>query len=315
MNYRKLGRTGLYVSEVGLGTWQFGGEWGKDFSPYEICDLIAHAKGLGINLIDTAECYGDHKSESLIGQAIVGQRDYWIIATKFGHHFHGHLQRTEHWSASEVLAQLEDSLRALRTDYIDIYQLHSANDSVFDRQELWTMLDKQVRAGKIRYLGNSIGDHHSSYQVSRSLEVGISVIQAVYNRIDSRSGESILRPAQLLDLGVIAREPLANGLLSGNYRLGSTPVDSTDWRYSSWPSDAWQGKLREVEKIIRDEVPINLNVAQWALSWALQNEAISSVIPGCKSVSQLEANALVSSNLINLAMTEAANKLASSVQA
>jgi len=99
MKYRRLGKTELKVSVIGLGTWQFGGEWGKDFSPEEVRDLVARAKDLGINLIDTAECYGNHLSESLIGQAIEGQRDAWIVATKFSHHFHGHLRRTDHWSA------------------------------------------------------------------------------------------------------------------------------------------------------------------------------------------------------------------------
>lgn len=184
MKYRRLGKTDLNVSVIGLGSWQFGGEWGKDFSPEDVCDLVAHAKSLGINLIDTAECYGDHLSESLIGQAIKGQRDNWIVATKFGHHFHGHLRRTDQWSARGVLAQLEDSLRALRTDYIDLYQFHSGGDAVFDQQDLWTMLDKQVRAGKIRHLGNSIGDNRAPYQTARSSEVGVAVIQAVYSRLD-----------------------------------------------------------------------------------------------------------------------------------
>lgn len=291
MQYRRLGKSGLQVSVVGLGTWQFGGEWGKDFSPEEVCDLVARAKSLDINLIDTAECYGDHLSESLIGQAIKGQHDYWIVATKFGHYYHGHLQRTEHWNVRSVLAQLENSLRALQTDYIDLYQFHSGGDAVFDQEELWTMLDKQVRAGKIRHIGNSIGDHRASYQVSRSCEVGVSVIQAVYNRLDRSAEETILQQAQTLDLGVLAREPLANGLLSGKYLPGATAGAVNDWRSASWPTNVWQERLREVDRIRREELPEDAHLAPWALAWVLKHPAVGAVIPGCKSIAQLEANA------------------------
>src|SRR5438034_5006218 len=116
MHYRRLGKTRLQVSALGLGTWQFGGEWGKRFSQAEVDELIGRAKDLGINLIDTAECYGDHLAESLIGAAIAGHREDWIVATKFGHRFHqdrttGHDSRSgsvrsDHWSPDEVREQL-----------------------------------------------------------------------------------------------------------------------------------------------------------------------------------------------------------------
>ena len=118
MKYRRLGKTGLRVSVIGIGTWQFGGEWGKAFTQDEVDGMFDRARELGINLIDTAECYGDHLSESLIGNAIARDRDKWIIATKFGHRFHGYMNRTDERSASDVAGQLEGSLRALRSDYI-----------------------------------------------------------------------------------------------------------------------------------------------------------------------------------------------------
>ena len=120
MKYRRLGRTGLKVSVVGLGTWQFGGEWGRAFTQAEVDRLLGYGAELGINLIDTAECYGDHLSEALIGRAIRGQRERWIVATKFGHKFHSNFTRTLHYSAAEALEQLEASLRALDTDTIDL---------------------------------------------------------------------------------------------------------------------------------------------------------------------------------------------------
>lgn len=290
MKYRRLGSTELRVSVVGLGTWQLGGEWGKDFSPDEVCDLFAHAKALGINLVDTAECYGDHLSESLIGQAIRGQRDSWILATKFGHRYHGHLHRSEQWSVADVLQQLEESLLALRTDYIDLYQFHSGEDAFFDQHELWTMLDKQVRAGKIRFLGNSIGDTRSDYQVLRSREVGVSVIQVAYNLLDRGFEDSISELAIAGDLGVLVREPLANGLLTGKYQLGTMFVDERDWRSSAWTKEALQSRLSEVDRLRSGEQIEKDRMVERALSWVLKNQAVSSVIPGCKSIEQLEVS-------------------------
>src|SRR3954468_295537 len=125
MQYRRLGNTDLIVSVIGIGTWQLGGEWGKQFSQDEVDPMFNRARELGINLIDSAECYGDHVSERLIGAAIERDRDKWIIATKFGHKYNGYMQRTEPRSPNDVMVQLEDSLKSLRTDFIDVYQYHS----------------------------------------------------------------------------------------------------------------------------------------------------------------------------------------------
>src|SRR5207248_10735001 len=125
MKYRILGKANLRVSVIGIGTWQLGGEWGKSFTQDEVNAMFDKAKELGINLIDTAECYGDHLSESLIGQAVKKERSKWIIATKFGHKFHSFMNRTDERDMPQVREQLEASLRALQTDYIDLYQYHS----------------------------------------------------------------------------------------------------------------------------------------------------------------------------------------------
>src|SRR5258706_3595008 len=215
MKYRRLGKTNLKVSVIGMGTWQFGGEWGKTFSQDEATAMIAKARELGINLIDTAECYGDHTSESLIGGAIaggsVGQREDWIIATKFGHIFTGHLQRIDEPTPAAIMRQLEGSLKALRTDYIDLYQYHSVRDSEFDTPELRAVLDKAVRNGKVRHIGNSISNNPATtdggYQVERSPEAHVEAIQLVYNRLERRPEETIFPICQRPSLGLLAREP------------------------------------------------------------------------------------------------------------
>src|ERR1017187_5551718 len=157
MRYRNLGGTGLRVSVIGLGTWQYGGEWGRTFSQAEADAILNQAGDLAINLIDTAECYGDHLSERLIGDSLSRHdRALWFVATKFGHHFNRFLDRTEDFSAAGVRRQLEGSLRALHVDAIDLYQFHSGSDSQLFNNDLWAMLAEQKHAGRIQHLGISI---------------------------------------------------------------------------------------------------------------------------------------------------------------
>src|SRR5690606_13041983 len=119
-------------SVVGIGAWQYGGEWGKDYTVDEVRTILERGRELGFNFIDTAECYGDHLSERLIGEAIAGGRDNWVISTKFGHRFLPNFGREGLWSAEAVQRQLEDSLRALRTDYIDLYLFHSGSNDILE---------------------------------------------------------------------------------------------------------------------------------------------------------------------------------------
>jgi aryl-alcohol dehydrogenase-like predicted oxidoreductase len=291
MKYRRLGKTNLNVSVIGIGTWQFGGEWGKQFTQDEVDRMLARGRDLGMNLIDTAECYGDHLSESLIGTAIRGQRDKWIVATKFGHKFHGMLNRTDERTAADVRRQLEDSLRALKTDYIDLYQFHSVRDSEFDDPDLRRVLEDAVACGKVRHVGNSVGSKADpTHQIEHSAEAKVEVIQIVYNRLDRRPEQGPFQSCQRQDLGVLARVPLASGLLSGKYKPQSVSFPPGDHRATQDPREIEQ-KLREVERIIRDEVPPGVSVAEWALAWCLQHPAVSCTIPGCKSVEQVESNA------------------------
>lgn len=291
MLYRRLGRSELRVSVIGIGAWQFGGEWGRAFTVGEVAAILDRGAELGINLVDTAECYGDHRSEALIGEALAGRRQGWIIATKFGHRWVGHLRREERWQPAEVQEQLEASLRALRTDVIDLYQFHSGSDAAFDNDALWTMLNRQVQAGKIRHLGISVSSKGDPmHQIERATAVGASVIQLVYNRLDRQAEERALPACQAHDLGVLARVPLASGLLSGKYRPGDVFNLPDDVR-SSYPPEEVQARLLEVERIRQTEVPPGVPMAAWALAWCLRHPAVGAVIPGCKSVAQLEANA------------------------
>jgi aryl-alcohol dehydrogenase-like predicted oxidoreductase len=299
MKYRRLGKTGLPVSVIGVGTWQLSGEWGQRYSQSEVDQLLGRARELGVNLLDTAECYGDHLAEALIGGAIHQHRHDWVVATKFGHQFHPEaLQnagrspvqlRTDHWTPTAVIAQLEASLRALQTDHVDLYQMHSGPDEVFRDDELWEALNQQVANGKVRHLGVSLGGGDIQ-QARRATEVGASVIQVGYNRLDQTAEQGVLAACLDQDLGVIVREPLANGYLSGKYRPGAWVTASDDWRSGQDPAEV-QRRLALVGELRRTEVPQGVAMAAWAIAWCLQHPAVSGVVAGCKSVEQLESNA------------------------
>lgn len=274
---------------VGVGTWQLGGEWGVDFTQEQADAILDAAAECGINLIDTAECYGDHLSERLIGDYLARHdRSRWIVATKFGHHFDGFLKRRDDFSVTGVRGQLDASLRALRVETIDLYQFHSGADAVFDNDELWTMLHTEQRAGKIRHLGVSL-NRTTERQADWAAQRGIEVIQVVHNRID-RKAEQLHFPFAARDgLGVLARVPLASGLLSGKYQPGARfPANDVRARVNA---DTMQRDLEEVGRIRRNEVPNGMSMAHWAIAWCLESPLVSAAIPGCKNIEQVRGNA------------------------
>lgn len=290
MRYRILGSTGLRVSVIGLGTWQFGGEWGRAFSQADADAILDQAGALGINLLDTAECYGDHLSESLVGDYLSRHdRSRWIVATKFGHRFQRFMTRAEDFSPAGVRQQLEASLRALRLEAIDLYQFHSGSDSQLLNDDLWTMLAEQKQAGKIRHLGISILGKGSEPQAREARRLGAETLQVIYNRLDRRPEQLYFPHAQRDHLGILARVPLASGLLSGKYRADAA-FPAQDWR-STLDADKLRRDLAEVERIRQSELPAGMAMAQWALAWCLQHPAVSTVIPGCMNPAQVAANA------------------------
>jgi aryl-alcohol dehydrogenase-like predicted oxidoreductase len=290
MRYRELGSTGLRVSVIGLGTWQFGGEWGRSFSQYDVDAILDHAAELGITLIDTAECYGDHLSEQLIGNYLRRhERERWIVATKFGHHFHQFMDRSLDFSPADVRRQLEASLKALRIEQIDLYQFHSGSDEQFQNDDLWKMLAEQKQQQRIGHLGISILGKGSEEQARRAQEVGAETLQVVYNRLERRPEQLYFPHAKRDRLGVLARVPLASGLLSGKYPPG-TVFPPNDVR-GTFDAAFIAKNLAEVERIRKEELPSGVPMSHWALAWCLKNPLVSAVIPGCKDPAQVRANA------------------------
>ncbi len=300
MRYCTLGSTGLNVSVVGLGTWQFGGEWGKEFEQDEVDALFRRGRELGINLIDTAECYGDHASEAYIGRALKnlggsgGGREDWIIASKFGHHFVKPFERTEPRSPSDVRKQTEDSLKALQIEHLDVEQYHSWGDEQFFDDDVLAELHKMKDEGKFRHLANSVGSNTNAKQVQASKERGIEAIQIIYNRLDTAPEDEVFGICREQNLGVLARVPLASGFLSGKYQPGHT-FDSGEVR-GRWKGSDQEEKLRKAQAIKHDEYARqvdlgSVSMATWALAWVLKHPAVTCVIPGVKTVKQVESNA------------------------
>jgi len=290
MHYRPLGQTGLRPSVIGLGTWQFGGEWGVDFTQSQVDAILDTAAECGINLIDTAECYGDHLSEKFIGDYLARRdRSRWIVATKFGHHYNSFLNRDDDFSLAGIQKQLDASLKALRVDVIDLYQFHSGSDVIFQNEELWNFLAAQKRQGKIRHLGVSILQKGSELQASDSARYGAEALQVYYNRLDRRPEEIYFPHAEKNQLGILARVPLASGLLSGKYLPGAT-FTGNDVR-AKYDPQKLQSDLAEVARLQIEEVPPGVPMAQWAMAWCLRNPVVTTLIPGCKNPAQVKANA------------------------
>lgn len=290
MQQRILGKTGLEVSVIGVGTWQLSGEWGVSFQQAEVDAILDTAAECGITLIDTAECYGpDHLAERLIGDYLSRRdRSRWVIATKFGHDWTGHLTRNKDYSAGGVAKQLEASLRALRTEYVDLYQFHSGPDDAFRSDALWSYLRGRVETGVVGALGVSINSS-STIQADEADNYGVGAIQVVYNRLEERSEEVHFPAARRDGLGVLARVPLASGLLSGKYGPG-VKFRADDPR-SRLTSEELNRQLLQVEELQMHEVPPEVPIAQWAIAWCLRNPVVSAVIPGCKNPSQVRSNA------------------------
>jgi myo-inositol catabolism protein IolS len=297
MRYRRVGSAGWRCPRSGWapGSSVGNGASGSRSPRWTSCGRACER---GANLIDTAECYGNHLAESLVGHAIAADRERWVVATKFGRRFDAERMRqpgwdpvglrSDHWSPGQVVGQLEDSLRALGTDHVDIYQSHGGADADLQTPGLWAALQEQVRAGKIRHLGISL-DPDGGARARRAPDVGAEIIQVPYSRLQPDAEEGVLPACAELGLGVLAREPLANGYFSGKYKPGSRITSPNEGRSHHDPREV-EAKLEAVARIRATELPLGVPLAQWALTWPLRHPAVSTVIVGCKKIEQLESN-------------------------
>jgi aryl-alcohol dehydrogenase-like predicted oxidoreductase len=298
MEYRQLGRSGLRVSTLSLGTMGFGGTgWAKPVGQIDVAgarEQIALARDAGVNLIDTADVYSAGLAEEILGEALGGSRDQVLIATKARMPM-GDGPNDAGLSRHHVVRAAEASLRRLQTDYIDLYQVHEW-DGQTPLEETLTALDDLVRAGKVRYIGCS---NYAAWQMMKALAISDArlierfVSQQVYYSLHSRDIESEIVPACLdQGVGILVWSPLAGGLLSGKYRRGvEAPPGSRHLSEWSEPPVHDEEKLyATIEVAVGIGEAHGVSAAQVALAWLLTRPAVTSLVVGARTTEQLTDN-------------------------
>ena len=292
MEYRYLGKSGLKVSAIGLGTNNFGRRLDADATAL----VINHALDMGVTMIDTSNSYGDGYSEDYIGRALKGKRDKAIIATKVSSTV-GDGPNDGGNSRQHIMAAVEDSLRRLQTDYIDLYQIHWHDPNV-PIEETLRALDDLVRQGKVRYIGCS---NFTAWQVceaawtSRSLGIAsFASVQPRYSLMDREIETELVPFCDAYGVGILPYYPLANGFLTGKYRRGEAVPTGTRLAEDDRGmfTDANFDMLDKLEAFCEAR---GHTVLELAFAWLLANDAVSSVIAGATRVEQIIANAKAAS--------------------
>ncbi|MGH7848482.1 MAG: aldo/keto reductase [Candidatus Binatia bacterium] len=289
MKYRTLGRTGLKVSEIGLGTMVHAGHFGP-MDDKESLSAIDTALDLGVNFIDTSDAYGAGYSETLLGKALKGKRDKVVIATKGGNIMVG--PRGNNYSVPYISRVMDESLQRLQTDYIDLYQLHNPKLDVIQRGEVWELLEKRKQEGKIRHYGVSIG---SVEEGMAAVDGGRSEsVQIEFSLILQKPKEVFFPHAREANVGVVARAPLRRSLLSGKFKAeDQNKFEGEDVRARNFEGDLFAKELAKVESFRFLERP-GRTLAQAAIAYCLAFDAVSVVIAGARNANQIRANATAS---------------------
>ena len=294
MKYRKLGKTGFEVSEVSLGTWQIGAEWGS-ISEKDAVALLHEAIDNGINFFDTADVYGDGRSESLIAQVLAERREKVFVASKAGRRLQPHT--ADGYNEKNLTAFVERSLKNLRRETLDLVQLHCPPNDVYYRPETFEALDGLKQAGKIRHYGVSVEKIEEAIKATEF--PGVASVQIIFNIFRQRPKELFFPLAQKRDVGILVRLPLASGLLGGKITR-ETQFAADDHRSFNRHGEQFdRGEtfsgvdldiaLDAVEKV-RQIVPQNVTMASFALRWILEFPEVSCVIPGARNAGQVLEN-------------------------
>jgi aryl-alcohol dehydrogenase-like predicted oxidoreductase len=290
VEYRRLGRSGLQVSEVGIGCNNFGGRIDAD----QTATVVNKALDLGINLFDTADVYGNRGvSEEFLGRALKGRRRDAVVATKFG----STMGEGPHWSGGSrryIYDAVHDSLRRLGTDYIDLLQIHQP-DPQTPIEETLRALDDLVRAGEVRYVGNS---NYSAAQVTEAAWVAktehltpyISA-QNQYNLLDRRIEAELLPACVKYGLGMLPYFPLASGFLTGKYHQGEQAPAGTRLAGPMGGRMLTEGNFETLQKLQAVADNAGHSMLELAMSWLAQQPAVASVIAGATRPEQVEQNA------------------------
>jgi aryl-alcohol dehydrogenase-like predicted oxidoreductase len=294
MHYRVLGRTGWKVSEISFGAWAIGGSWGQ-VSDEDSMAALHQAIDCGVNFIDTADVYGNGRSERLIARLRKERKEEIIVATKAGRRLPR--QTVEGYSRQNLVAWIEDSLRNLSTECLDLVQLHGPPTELYSRPEVFEILDDLVRAGKIRYYGVSV---EKVEEAMKAIEYpNVQTVQIIFNAFRQRPAEVFFGRAAQKQVGILARVPLASGLLTGKLRSDSAFASDDHRNFNrhgaafdvgeTFAGVDYEVGLAAVEEI-RELVPAGVSMSQFALRWILMFDAVTCAIPGGKRPEQVADN-------------------------
>ena len=296
MNYRTLGRTGWQVSDISFGAWAIGGSWG-DVNDAELLDALRTALDLGVNFIDTADVYGDGRSERLIAQVVAeraGERIY--VATKAGRRLPE--QTPEGYSRANLTQWIERSLRNLNVEALDLLQLHCPPTEVYSMAEVFGVLDDLVTAGKLLHYGVSV---EKIEEALKALDhPNVQSVQIIFNLLRMRPAGPFFEQAKARQVGILARVPLASGLLTGKLSVDSAFAADDHRNFNRFGQAFDMGEtfsgvpyevgLQAVEEL-RPLVPAGATMTQFALRWILMFDAVTCAIPGAKRPGQEIDNA------------------------
>jgi len=294
MQYRDLGKTGIKVSAIGFGAWAIGGPseasgtplgWGRT-SDDESLAAIRRARDLGVTFFDTADSYGFGRSESLLGIVLSRKRQDAIIATKVGNVRSGGELKKD-FSKQHIFHAVDGSLKRLRTDYIDLYQIHNPSVQDLRREEIQEAMERLQEVGKIRYWGVSISTVEEGMEI---INRGWGyVLQVLYNILNQAPAKDLFPLAKEKGYGIVARVPLASGLLTGKFR-GDSVFPADDIRQNFLTARRLQEASERVDEAKSIIGGAARSLAEGALRFALADDAVSTVIPGAKNARQVELN-------------------------
>ena len=294
MKYRKLGRTGWKISEISFGAWAIGGTWGN-VNDNESIAALHKALESGVNFFDTADVYGDGRSEKLLAKLRKESSDNFYIVTKAGRRLDPHT--AEGYNRENLNSFVDRSLKNLNTDTIDLLQLHCPPTQVYYMPEVFDLLDEMVKSGKIQFYGVSV---EKVEEALKAIEYpNVQSVQIIFNMFRQRPSELFFEQAKKYKVGILARVPLSSGMLTGKLKNNST-FEADDHRNFNRHGEAFdRGEtfsgvdyntgLKAVEEL-KKICPEGMSLTQFALRWILMFDAITCAIPGAKRPAQAAEN-------------------------
>lgn len=297
MKKRTLGKTGFEITEIALGTWQVGGKWGSTFSHENADAILNKAIDQGINFIDTADVYGDGASEKAVGRVVRSRSEQIYVATKCGRKLSPHVDAS--YQTKALRKFVEDSLKNMGLETLDLIQLHCPPTETYFRPEIFELFDTLKKEGKIQNLGVSV---ERVEEALKAIEYeNVTTVQIIFNMLRQRSSDHFFAEAARKNIGIIARVPLASGLLTGKFSA-STVFEKEDHRAFNRNGEAFDKgetfsgvdymKGLEAVDALKKLLPEGVNLAAVALKWILMFREVSCVISGASSPSQVHSNIL-----------------------